>query len=339
MARLLEVQDLRTQLLTPGGVLTAVHDVSFTIDEGETVTFIGESGCGKSTLASSVLRLLPPGVGRHAGGSVRFRGTELTTLPERELRELRRGTLALIPQDPMTALNPVTTIGRHLTEVLRLQGRGGDLKRESVELLGRVQIPDPERRLRLFPHQLSGGMLQRVLIAMAIASRPALLVADEPTSALDVTVQADILDLLLDVQAETGMAIMMITHDLGVARQVSDRVNVMYAGDIVESGPVAEVVAAPRMPYTIGLVACTPRLVGDREGVRPVPGAPPPLNARPPGCPFEPRCPFSTEYCTRVAPPLRAVASGHLAACHYDVGVEDAAAFPAPLQPVPEEAS
>jgi peptide/nickel transport system ATP-binding protein len=261
---LLEVQDLRTQLLTPGGVLTAVNDVSFHIDEGETVTFIGESGCGKSTLASSVLRLLPPGVGRHAGGSVRFRDTELTTLPPRELRALRRGTLALIPQDPMTALNPVATIGRHLAEVLRLQGRTGDLKRESVELLGRVQIPDPERRLRLYPHQLSGGMLQRVLIAMAIAARPALLVADEPTSALDVTVQADILDLLLDVQAETSMAIMMITHDLGVARQVSDRVNVMYAGDIVESGPVADVVAAPRMPYTIGLVACTPRLVWER---------------------------------------------------------------------------
>ena len=319
---LLEVEGLTTHLLTARGVLTAVSDVDLTVDEGETVTVIGESGSGKSTLALSILRLLEEGVGRHAAGSVRFRGEDLLSMDAASLRALRRGSISLVPQDPMTALSPVSSVGRQMAEVIRLKGGSSDVRARSLELLDQVRVPDAARRLRQYPHELSGGMAQRVLIAMALAARPALLVADEPTSGLDVTVQASILDLLLDIQSETGMSILLITHDLGVARQVSDRVCVMYAGRIVETGPVREVIGRPLMPYTLDLMACTPRVSEQVTALRPIPGSPPPLEALPPGCSFAQRCQFATELCRAKRPRLRGVGDQHAIACHYDIGAE-----------------
>lgn len=346
MSALLEVEDLTTLLVTDSGVLTAVDGVSFTVEPGETVTFIGESGCGKSTLATSVLRLLPPGVGYVGGGSVRFDGADVLTLGRRALRKLRTGGIAMVPQDPMTALNPVATIGSQLSEVVLAAGTASrrDVRSTMVSLLESVQIPDPERRLKAYPHQLSGGMLQRVLIAIALAARPRLLVADEPTSALDVTVQAGILDLLLDIQQRTDLAVMLITHELGVARQVSDRVNVMYSGRIVESGPADAVIGSPRMPYTIGLMASTPRVGVEGHVMRAVPGSPPPLNRRPSGCSFRNRCPLATDICSEQVPVLRETHTGHSIACHLDVAPDDELVFAGsaveliPANPMPASA-
>ncbi len=258
---LLEVEDLRIELITPAGIVRAVDGVDFTVDRGETVTLIGESGSGKSTTAMGLLRLLPEGLAVMSG-SVRFEGTDVVAEPA--AAKLVRGRLAsLVPQDPMTALSPVHTIGRQLGEAVRLRHRGlsrTEARERGVALLRQVQLAEPDRRWRAYPHQLSGGQLQRVLIAIALAAEPALLVADEPTSALDVTVQAGILDLLLDLQERTGIGILMITHDLGVARLVSDRIHVMRDGRFVESGEVEQIAEHPRDPYTRALLDAVPEL-------------------------------------------------------------------------------
>jgi oligopeptide/dipeptide ABC transporter ATP-binding protein len=318
---LLEVEHLCTTLMTEGGLLPAVDDVSFAVDRGETASFIGESGSGKSTLAMSVMQLLPPGVGVITGGSVRLDGQELVGRSERQLVGIRGQRISLVPQDPMTALSPVASIGRQMRHVLSVRGRvpQAEAARRAAELLEMVHISSPEQRLASYPHQLSGGMLQRVLIAMALGSEPDLVIADEPTSALDVSVQAGILDLLLDMQAQRGMALMVVTHDLGVARWVSDRVNVMYAGRIVESGPVLDVLADPRVPYTQGLLQSMPRLSAVAEHRSPVFGAPPRLSQLPAGCNYSGRCPFATERCAQEQPESRLVGVSHQAQCHYDI--------------------
>lgn len=320
---LLEVENLCTTLMTDGGLLPAVDDVSFVVDRGETASFIGESGSGKSTLAMSVMQLLPPGVGVITGGSVRLDGQELVGRPERQLAGIRGRRVSLVPQDPMTALSPVASIGRQMRHVLSVGGRvpRAETAHRAAELLEMVHISSPEQRLASYPHQLSGGMLQRVLIAMALGAEPDLVIADEPTSALDVSVQAGILDLLLDMQAQRGMALMLVTHDLGVARWVSDRVNVMYAGRIVESGPVLDVLADPRVPYTQGLLQSMPRLSDVAEQPSPVFGAPPRLSQLPAGCNYSTRCPFATERCTEEQPESRSVGGSHQAQCHYDIRV------------------
>lgn len=321
MGALLEVEHLCTTLMTAGGLLPAVDDVSFTLDRGETVTFIGESGSGKSTLAMSLMQLLPAGVGVITDGSVRLDGQDLVGLPESKMAGIRGRRVSLIPQDPMTALSPVTRIGRQMRRVLATKHdmSRADAARRSAELLEMVHISSPERRLEAFPHQLSGGMLQRVLIAMALAAEPDLVIADEPTSALDVSVQAGILDLLLEMQEERGMAMMLVTHDLGVARWVSDRVNVMYAGRVVESGPVMDVLSTPRMPYTMNLLQSMPTLRGDHQDAPPVFGAPPRLNQLPTGCNYSPRCAFATERCAEEQPETRIVGPVHEIQCHYDI--------------------
>jgi peptide/nickel transport system ATP-binding protein len=256
---LLEVKDLRIELITPAGVICAVDGVSFTVNQGETVTLIGESGSGKSTTAMGVLRLLPEGLAV-LSGSVRFNDTDVVADPK-AANKIRGRVASLVPQDPMTALSPVHTIGRQLGEALRLRGvPRKEVRDRGIALLEQVRIHEPARRWRAYPHQLSGGMLQRVLIAMALAAEPALLVADEPTSALDVTVQAGILDLLLELQERTGVGILMITHDLGVARLVSDRIHVMRDGRFVESGEVEQVTQSPQDPYTRALLDAVPRL-------------------------------------------------------------------------------
>jgi oligopeptide/dipeptide ABC transporter ATP-binding protein len=318
---LLEVEHLCTTLMTEGGLLPAVDDVSFTVDRGATASFIGESGSGKSTLAMSVMQLLPPGVGVITGGSVRLDGQELVGRPERQLAGIRGRRVSLVPQDPMTALSPVASIGRQMRHVLSVGGRvpKAETARRAAELLEMVHISSPEQRLASYPHQLSGGMLQRVLIAMALGAEPDLVIADEPTSALDVSVQAGILDLLLDMQAQRGMALMLVTHDLGVARWVSDRVHVMYAGRIVESGPVLDVLADPRVPYTQGLLQSMPRLSGVAEQPSPVFGTPPRLSQLPAGCNYSTRCPFATERCAVEQPESRSVGDSHQAQCHYDI--------------------
>jgi peptide/nickel transport system ATP-binding protein len=256
---LLEVKDLRVELITPAGVVRAVDGVSFTVDQGETVTLIGESGSGKSTTAMGVLRLLPEGLAV-LSGSVRFNGTDVVADPK-AAKKIRGRVASLVPQDPMTALSPVHTIGRQLGEALRLRGvPRKEVRDRGIALLEQVRIHEPARRWSAYPHQLSGGMTQRVLIAMALAAEPKLLVADEPTSALDVTVQAGILDLLLELQERTGVGILMITHDLGVARLVSDRIHVMRDGRFVESGEVEQVTESPQDPYTRALLDAVPRL-------------------------------------------------------------------------------
>jgi oligopeptide/dipeptide ABC transporter ATP-binding protein len=327
---LLEVEHLCTTLMTEGGLLPAVDDVSFAVDQGETASFIGESGSGKSTLAMSVMQLLPPGVGVITGGSVRLDGQELIGQPERKLASIRGQRISIVPQDPMTALSPVASIGRQMRRVLSARGRipRADTARRAAELLEMVHISSPERRLASYPHQLSGGMLQRVLIAMALGAEPDLVIADEPTSALDVSVQAGILDLLLDMQAERGTALMLVTHDLGVARWVSDRVNVMYAGRIVESGPVLDVLADPRMPYTQSLLQSMPRLSAVAEQPLPVFGAPPRLSHLPAGCNYSTRCPFATERCAEEQPESRFVATAHQVQCHYDITASTAHVAP-----------
>jgi oligopeptide/dipeptide ABC transporter ATP-binding protein len=326
---LLEVEHLCTTLMTAGGLLPAVDDVSFSVDRGETSAFIGESGSGKSTLAMSVIQLLPAGVGVITGGSVRLDGQELIGSSESRLAAIRGRRISIVPQDPMTALSPVTTIGRQMRRVLSARAKLSktDAARRSAELLEMVHISSPERRLASYPHQLSGGMLQRVLIAMTLGAEPDLVIADEPTSALDVSVQAGILDLLLDMQAQRGTALMLVTHDLGVARWVSDRINVMYAGRIVESGPVLDVLADPRVPYTQSLLQSTPRLYAASREPLPISGAPPRLSQLPVGCNYSTRCPYADERCAEEQPESRPVAEGHDVQCHYDIrtGTVDAA--------------
>ncbi len=320
---LLEVENLQTHFRTPEGVNRAVDGVSFHVNEGETLAVVGESGCGKSVTAMSILRLIPEPPGKIAG-SIRLQGRELLELSDREMRGIRGNDISMVFQEPMTSLNPVLTIGRQVRETLRLH-QGLDAaaaQRRAVEMLALVGIAEPGRRLREYPHQMSGGMRQRVMIAMALACNPKLLIADEPTTALDVTIQAQILDLMRDLKRQTGASIMLITHDLGVVAEVAERVMVMYAGQKVEEAPVVELYRGPRHPYTQGLLGAVPKLGSSLERAT-TPGSPrsrrsvPGLKARIIGCVFASRCPCVTELCRRVAPALEAKAPGHFAACHY----------------------
>jgi len=319
---LLEVRDLSTQFVTHDGVVKAVDHVSLTLAEGETLGIVGESGSGKSVTSLSIMRLIPSPPGKIVGGSIRFDGDDLLSLPEDEMRRVRGKEIAMIFQDPMTSLNPVLTVGRQITESLELHMHmtGREAKTRAAELLGMVGIPAPATRLDAYPHQFSGGMRQRVMIAMALSCHPRLLIADEPTTALDVTIQAQILELIKRLQHELGMAVLMITHDLGVVAGMADRIAVMYAGRVIEEGPTARLFADPRMPYTIGLLQSIPRL-DEQRGHRLVPirGTPPDLTSLPDACPFAPRCDYVQEACGHTRPPLRAVGIEQRAACLFDV--------------------
>ena len=319
---LLEVENLQTHFRTPDGINRAVDGVSFHVEAGETIAIVGESGCGKSVTANSLLRLVPEPPGRIAG-AIRFEGRDLLRLSDREMRSIRGNDISMIFQEPMTSLNPVLTVGRQLGETLRLH-QGFDRKRaeeRGIEMLRLVGIPEPARRIRNYPHQLSGGMRQRVMIAMALACSPKLLIADEPTTALDVTIQAQILDLMRDLKSRVGAAIILITHDLGVVAEVASRVIVMYAGRKVEEAPVVELFRAPKHPYTQGLIGAVPKLgsslVGGRTRLAEIPGLVPSLKLRIEGCVFAGRCGYATELCRQVAPALETKAPGHVAACHY----------------------
>jgi oligopeptide/dipeptide ABC transporter ATP-binding protein len=316
---LLEVKSLRTEFVTRGGVVRAVDDVSWDVNEGETVALVGESGCGKSVSALSIMRLVAAPAGRIVSGEVRFKGKDLLKLSEEEMRRVRGREIGMIFQEPMTSLNPVLTIGRQLTEGLEIHlGLApAQARARAAELLATVGIPDPSRRLRQYPHQFSGGMRQRMMIAMALACEPALILADEPTTALDVTIQAQILELMQDLSRRLGVAMLIITHNLGVVARYADRVNVMYAGKIVERGTARELYANPRHPYTLGLLRSVPRLDEARRArLDPIAGQPPDLSRLPPGCSFAPRCTFRVERCTHETPPLRPVAGAvHVSAC------------------------
>ena len=319
MAKLLEVKDLQTHFLTRGGVVRAVDGVSWDVEEGETVALVGESGCGKSVTALSIMRLVAAPAGRIVGGHIVFKGRDLLTLSEDEMRRVRGREIGMIFQEPMTSLNPVLTIGRQLTEGLEihLEMSGDEAKRRAAELLGTVGIPDPARRLSQYPHQFSGGMRQRMMIAMALACDPALVLADEPTTALDVTIQAQILELMKGLARRLGVAMLIITHNLGEVARYADRVNVMYAGRIIERGTARELYGQPRHPYTLGLLRSVPRLDEPRRArLAPIEGQPPDLTRLPPGCAFAPRCAFRVERCATEVPPLEPVGDGgHVSAC------------------------
>jgi len=319
---LLEIEQLQTHFRTQDGVNRAVDGISFHVNEGETLAVVGESGCGKSVTAMSILRLVPEPPAKIAG-SIRFQGKDLLKFSEREMRSIRGNEISMIFQEPMTSLNPVLTIGRQLGETLRLH-EGLDRKAaetRAVEMLAFVGIPEPRWRLREYPHQLSGGMRQRVMIAMALACNPKLLIADEPTTALDVTIQAQILDLMRDLKHRVGAAIILITHDLGIVAEVAERVMVMYAGRKLEEAPVAKLFRTPRHPYTRGLLGAVPKLgsslTGSATRLAEIPGLVPSLKHRIKGCVFASRCAHATELCHQVAPALESKAPGHLAACHY----------------------
>jgi peptide/nickel transport system ATP-binding protein len=319
---LLEIEQLQTHFRTQDGVNRAVDGISFHVNEGETLAVVGESGCGKSVTAMSILRLVPEPPAKIAG-SIRFQGKDLLKFSEREMRSIRGNEISMIFQEPMTSLNPVLTIGRQLGETLRLH-EGLDRKAaetRAVEMLALVGIPEPRWRLREYPHQLSGGMRQRVMIAMALACNPKLLIADEPTTALDVTIQAQILDLMRDLKHRVGAAIILITHDLGIVAEVAERVVVMYAGRKLEEAPVAKLFRTPRHPYTRGLLGAVPKLgsslTGSATRLAEIPGLVPSLKHRIKGCVFASRCAHATELCRQVAPALESKAPGHLAACHY----------------------
>ena len=314
---LLRIEGLRTVFRTHGGEIAAVDGVDLSVPRGRTLGIVGESGCGKSVLSLSVMRLVAH-PGRIAAGRVMLDGRDLVGLSSAEMREVRGSQVAMIFQEPMTSLNPVHTVGFQITEAMRAhdtRASAAELRERAVEALNRVRIPSPERRFDEYPHQLSGGMRQRVMIAMALACKPKLLIADEPTTALDVTVQAQILDLLRELQEETGMSIILITHDLGVVAEMADEVAVMYAGRVVERASAGAVFADPMHPYTLGLLGSVPRLDEERETLLAIDGSVPPPFALPKGCRFHPRCPFATAECKSSQPPLREVVSGHSAAC------------------------
>jgi peptide/nickel transport system ATP-binding protein len=316
---LLSVRDLKTGFLTDNGLITAVDGVSFEVLPGKTLGIVGESGCGKSVTAFSIMRLLPQPMGRVLGGEILFEGKNLLTLSLEEMQQVRGNRIGMIFQEPMSALNPVQTIGRQISEVFLLhrpQMSRQDALRASVEMLQKVGIPSPEVRVGEYPHQLSGGMRQRVVIAMALACNPALLIADEPTTALDVTIQAQILELIRDLQREMHMSVILITHDLGVVAENCDDVVVMYAGRIAERGSVTQIFDNPRHPYTRGLLASVPRLEqAPKTHLKTIEGLVPGLNEMPRGCRFQNRCPMVIEACRAEQPPLEQVEPGHVAAC------------------------
>jgi peptide/nickel transport system ATP-binding protein len=321
-ATVLEVQDLRTHFFTRDGIVRAVDGVSFSVAPGETLAVVGESGCGKSVTALSILRLIASPPGRIVGGRIFFEGRDLLTVTENEMRAVRGNGISMIFQEPMTSLNPALTIGRQIAEGLVLH-RGlarNEAMAKAVEMLHKVRIPEAQRRVRQYPHELSGGMRQRAMIAMALACGPRVLIADEPTTALDVTIQAQILELMRELARESGAAIILITHDLGVVAEMAQRVVVMYAGRKVEEAPVAPLFRRPRHPYTRGLLGSMPHLgdsVRGEDGKRlvEIPGMVPSLSDEQPGCLFAPRCPQALARCSKEVPPLTAHGSGHWAAC------------------------
>ena len=319
MPPLLEVRNLRTEFRTGAGLVRAVDGISYTVDPGETVAIVGESGSGKSVGALSILRLIPDPPGRIVGGEVLFDGRNLMSLTDEEMRKVRGGDIGMVFQEPMTSLNPVLTIGRQITEMLE-QHRGSDraaAHARATELLGLVGIADPQRRLKQYPHQLSGGMRQRIMIAIALACEPKLIIADEPTTALDVTIQAQILELMQQLTQRLGVALIVITHNLGIVARYAHRVNVMYAGRIVESGTSAAIYHTPHHPYTMALLKSVPRLDRPRQArLDPIEGSPPDLTRLDRGCSFRPRCRFAVEQCALSPPPLEPVGeNGQLAAC------------------------
>jgi len=314
---LLEVRDLRTYFNTDRGLFRAVDGISFDVRRSRTVGLVGESGCGKSVTSLSIMGLVPSPPGRVTADALRFEGRDLLTMPADERRKLRGGKMSMIFQEPMTSLNPVRTIGHQIIEAVRAHTdlSPAAARDRAIEVLDLVRIPSPKSRIDEYPHRLSGGMRQRVMIAMALSCDPVLLIADEPTTALDVTIQAQILDLLADLQARLGMAILMITHDLGVIAEIADEVIVMYAGNIVESAPVRDLFADPQHPYTIGLLGSIPRLGEYRERLATIEGTVPSPANQPKGCRFSPRCPFADTRCRDEPPPLRDLGGGHDVAC------------------------
>jgi oligopeptide/dipeptide ABC transporter ATP-binding protein len=315
---LLSIRDLRTYFYTPAGVARAVDGVSLDVFPGETVGVVGESGCGKSVTALSVLRLIQPPGRVEPGSRIELEGRDIMRMDDAELRSVRGNRIAMIFQEPMTALNPVFTVGDQIAEVVRVHGRASrkEAWARAVEMLELMGIPAPAERAAQYPHQLSGGMRQRVMIAMALVMHPALVIADEPTTALDVTIQAQILELLADLQRKLGTSIVMITHDLGVIAEVAQRVFVMYGGEVVEEAPVRELFAAPHHPYTEGLLQAMPRLGQERERLAVIPGTVPPPTAWPTGCRFRDRCPYAWDRCAAEHPPLYQIDAGHVSRCH-----------------------
>ncbi|MCM0019061.1 MAG: ABC transporter ATP-binding protein [Tagaea sp.] len=316
-SNLLEIEDLRTWFFTADGVVRAVDGVSYAVKPGETLAVVGESGCGKSVTAMSILRLLPSPPARIVSGAIRLQGRNLLEAGEDEMRRIRGNEISMIFQEPMTSLNPVYTAGRQIAETLELhQGLSArEADARAVEMLELVRIPEAARRANEYPHQLSGGMRQRVMIAMALACKPKLLIADEPTTALDVTIQAQILDLMLDLKEKVGAAIVLITHDLGVVAETAQRVVVMYAGRKVEEAKVEDLFARPLHPYTLGLMGSIPRLAGAAGRLTEIPGIVPRLTAAIAGCAFAERCAYVTSRCRAEAPPLEEKTPGHFAAC------------------------
>ena len=322
MTRLLEIEDLQVQFFTSDGIVEAVGGISYHIDAGETVAIVGESGCGKSVGAMSLLRLIPEPPGKIANGRALFEGRDLLKLSNADIRNVRGREIAMVFQEPMPSLNPVFSVGRQLTETLlrHTNASEAEAKERGIELLNQVGISDPARRLTQFPHHLSGGMRQRVMIAMALSCEPKLIIADEPTTALDVTIQAQILELMKNLSERLGVAQLIITHNLGVVARYAKRVNVMYAGKIVETGTATEIYHNPRHPYTLGLLASVPRLDQPRgTKLVPIEGQPPDLTRLGDGCAFRPRCRFATERCANEIPNLRSVESNHMSACwHFE---------------------
>jgi len=318
VAKLLDIRNLRTQFRTSAGTVKAVDGITYDVEEGETVAIVGESGCGKSVGAMSILRLIPDPPGRIVEGSIHFEGRNLLELGDEEIRKVRGAQISMVFQEPMTSLNPVLSIGQQLTETicLHLGSSEAEATQRSLELLGMVGISDAARRLKQYPHHLSGGMRQRVMIALALSCDPKLIIADEPTTALDVTIQAQILELMKDLSRRLGVALIVITHNLGVVARYADRVNVMYAGKIVEMGTAMQVYHNPRHPYTVGLLASVPRMDQHRgKRLVPIEGQPPDLTKLDDGCSYRPRCRWAIDRCASEFPPLEDAGDGQVAAC------------------------
>lgn len=316
---LLEVENLQVEFRTKGGVAQAINGLSFTLHAGETLAILGESGSGKSVTAQTIMGILDMPPGHIAGGQIRYRGEDLLAMKAEKRRKLRGVSISMIFQDALSALNPVLPVGWQIGEMFRVhQGmKRREARQQAVELMKRVGIPAAAERVGDYPHQFSGGMRQRIMIAMAIALDPDVLIADEPTTALDVTVQAQVMRLLRDLQTENNMGLILITHDLGVVADVADKIAVMYAGQVMESADVYDIYARTAHPYTEGLLESVPRIDAEDERLNAISGLPPSLTDMPPGCPFNPRCPYATELCRTERPGLLPVADGHLSACHY----------------------
>ncbi|WP_233879671.1 ABC transporter ATP-binding protein [Virgibacillus halodenitrificans] len=317
MEKIVDVKDLHVTFTTYGGTVKAVRGVNFHLNKGETLAIVGESGCGKSVTSNAIMRLIPDPPGKISNGSIHFHGKDLVQLTEKQMRNIRGVDISMIFQDPMTALNPTLTIGTQLMEGLRQHKKitGEEAKQKALEMMNLVGIPNPEERLKQYPHQFSGGMRQRIVIAMALICEPELLIADEPTTALDVTIQAQILELFNRIQEATGVSIILITHDLGVVAKIADRIAVMYAGKIIEVGTKREIFYQAQHPYTKGLLKSVPRLDLQGEKLTPIDGTPPDLFSPPVGCPFTARCPFAMEVCDKVYPGTTELSEAHKVDC------------------------